>query len=388
MSGYVSTITGPTATLVLPCLNEARTLAGVLDEARRAIAADNRFTWRVVVADNGSVDGSVDIALHQGAQVVHVPAKGYGAALDAGIRAATSEWVAFLDADGTYRPEDAVALVHRAHDEGADLAVGNRLQGKVEKRAMPWLHRHLGTPVLSWLLRRLHRSEVGDCNSGVRAMRRSAYLTWSPRSTGMEFASELLVRAAQARAKTVELPVVLRPSPEGRVPHLRTWRDGMRHLLVLLAMAPGFFWHPGVLLLAASFAVAVPSALEGPVAVRPGVEVFGPHSQGVAILAGWMGAVLFHLGLVAMTGRPPSGRPRLARLLTTLPEDVLFWGLVLLGGGLLAGVVHLVRAWTAVEFSHIDFLKFTLALIYFTTIPGTVLVGLFHAHLQRRVGPL
>ncbi len=388
MSGYVSTVSRPTATIVLPCLNEARTLAAVLGEVRQAIASDTRFTWRVLVADNGSTDASVDIALHQGAQVIHVATKGYGAALDAGIRAASSEWVAFLDADGTYSPEDAVALVHLAHDEAADLAVGNRLQGTVEKGAMPWLHRHVGTPVLSWFLRRLHGSAVGDCNSGVRAMRRSAYLSWAPRSSGMEFASEMLVKAAQASAVTVESPAALRPSPKGRVPHLKTWRDGMRHLLVLLAMAPGLFWHPGVVLLAASLLVALPGALRGPVAVSPTVEVLGPHSQGVAILVGWLGAVLFHLGLVAMNGRPPSARPRLARLLTTLPEDLLFWGLVIIGGGLVAGVGHMLRAWSDVAFSHLDFLRFTLALIYFTTIPGTVLAGLFHAHLQRRVGPV
>jgi hypothetical protein len=387
LSGYVSTISRPTATLVLPCLNEGRTLSAVLDEARAAIAADARFTWRVVVADNGSTDDSVDVALHSGAQVVHVPVRGYGAALDAGIRAATTEWVAFHDADGTYRPDDAVLLVHLAHDEGADLAVGNRFLGPLEKGAMPWLHRHVGTPVLSWLLRRLHRSAIGDCNSGVRVVRRSAYLGWAPRSSGMEFASELLVRAAQAGAKTVEAPATLRPSPKGRVPHLRTWRDGMRHLLVLLALAPGLFWHPGVLLLATSLALSLPAALRGLTTLPSGIELFGPHTQAVGILLGWLGAILFHLGLVAMSGRPASRQPRLARRLTEMPEDVLFWLLVLLGGGLVGGVARVAWVWSSVHFSHLDFLRFTLALVYFTTIPGTVLVGLFHAHLQRRVAP-
>ncbi|MFM2151711.1 MAG: hypothetical protein RL199_146 [Pseudomonadota bacterium] len=376
----------PTATLIVPCLNEAATLGAVLEEARAAIEGDDRFDWTVLVADNGSTDGSPDIAAAHGAAVVAVAERGYGAALDGGIRAATSEWVAYLDADGTYRPADAVRLVHLGAACGAGFAVGNRLRGAIAPGAMPPLHRYLGTPVLTWLLRRLHGSPLGDCNSGIRAVSRSAYIGWRLRSTGMEFASEMLVRASRAGTKTVETPVSLSPSPPGRVPHLRSWRDGMRHLLVLLAMAPGLFWHTGVVLLSGSLAFALPAAAVGMVRLPNGVEVLGPHSQSLALLFGWLGAAFVHLGLVAMDGEPPERRPAFARWLSTLSEGTLFWMLVSLGGGMFAGALSVGGAWISVSFAHLSFQRFTLALLYFTIVPGTLLLGLFHAHLQRRIG--
>ena len=191
----------------------------------------------VLVADNGSTDGSREIARSQGARVIDVPVKGYGNALIAGINAAKGEFVIMGDADDSYDFSDLDAFV-AALRSGSDLVMGNRFKGSIEPGAMPPLHRYLGNPVLSFIGRLRYQSDVGDFHCGLRGFRRRAIQVLGLESGGMEFASEMVVKAELGSLEVVEVPITLRKDGRSRRPHLRTWRDGWRHLRFLLVSNP------------------------------------------------------------------------------------------------------------------------------------------------------
>lgn len=233
--------------VVLPCLNEAETLAAVMTNAGRGLAATTE-SGEIVVADNGSTDGSQHIALEGGARVIEVPVRGYGAALQAGIASARGEFIVMGDADDSYALEDLDHFIAELRD-GADLVMGNRFRGGIEPGAMPWLHRHLGNPVLSYLGRLFFKVPISDFHCGLRAFRRDRIVGLGLRTQGMEFASEMVVRAALNNLDIREVPTILRPDGRSRAPHLRTWRDGWRHLKFLLALSPRWMlFYPGLLL--------------------------------------------------------------------------------------------------------------------------------------------
>lgn len=217
--------------IVFPCLNEARTLAACI-RAARAACDQAGITAEIIVADNGSDDGSDRIAAAEGARVVPVSRRGYGAALHAGILAAKGEWVGFCDSDGSYPTEFFPDMVKIIRQSGADLLLADRLHAKMEKQAMPFLNRYLGTPFLTLLIRCLYSLPVVDCNSGMRVLRREKYAALGLRSPGMAYASEMLCRAAQQKWKYAECVLPLfRKDGRGRPPHLRRWRDGLSHFI-------------------------------------------------------------------------------------------------------------------------------------------------------------
>jgi glycosyltransferase involved in cell wall biosynthesis len=222
--------------IVMPCLNEAETLAGCITDARSFLRRSG-IQGEIIVADNGSTDGSRTIAAADGVRVVEVGARGYGAALRGGIAAAGGRFVIIGDADNSYDFTNLMPFVEELR-AGADLVVGNRFRGGIEAGAMPFLHRYLGNPVLSFLGRRLYRTRVGDFHCGLRGFQRQRILELGLRAKGMEFASELIVRSALAAHSIVEVPTVLRRDGRSRRPHLRTWRDGARHLRLLLTHSP------------------------------------------------------------------------------------------------------------------------------------------------------
>ncbi|WP_334190387.1 glycosyltransferase family 2 protein [Noviherbaspirillum sp.] len=237
----------PELTILMPCLNEAKTVGGCVSEAI-AFLANHRIDGEVVVADNGSTDDSVALACAAGARVVHVSDKGYGAALLAGIHAARGRIVIMADSDGSYDFSRLFPFVDRLR-AGAALVMGNRFRGGIEVGAMPLLHRYLGNPVLSFIGRHFFRLRIGDFHCGLRGFHRQTMQDLGLVTPGMEFASEMIAKAALAGLRIEEVPTVLRPDGRGRPSHLRTWRDGWRHLRFLLLFCPRWlFLYPGIVL--------------------------------------------------------------------------------------------------------------------------------------------
>jgi glycosyltransferase involved in cell wall biosynthesis len=223
--------------IVIPCLNEARTLGACIARAIGALEQCGLDDWEVLVADNGSTDGSIEIARLAGARVVEVPVRGYGAALHQGILAAKFPWVLFADADESYDFGELVNFIP-ALRAGADLVVGNRFAGGIAPGAMPFLHRYLGTPVLSFIGRKSFGVKLGDFNCGMRAITQKAYHQLDMRAPGMEFASEMIAKAGLHGMQIAEVPIHLHRDNRDRKPHLRTWSDGWKHLRLMLLLSP------------------------------------------------------------------------------------------------------------------------------------------------------
>lgn len=234
-------------TILMPCLNEAETLAVCVDKARGFLERSG-VKGEVLIADNGSTDGSQAIAEAHGARVVPVPARGYGAALIGGIAAARSRFIVMGDADDSYDFENLGPMIEKLR-AGADLVMGNRFKGGIAPGAMPPLHKYLGNPVLSFIGRLFYKIPVGDFHCGLRGFSRESILNLKLSSTGMEFASEMVVKAALHRLRIEEVPTTLKPDGRSRPPHLKTWRDGWRHLRFLLLHSPKWlFAYPGAIL--------------------------------------------------------------------------------------------------------------------------------------------
>jgi glycosyltransferase involved in cell wall biosynthesis len=231
--------------VVMPCLNEAETLGICIGKAQRALREAN-VAGEIVVADNGSSDGSVEIAERLGARVVHVKARGYGNALMGGIAAASGKYIVMGDADDSYNFGHVLRFLEPLR-KGADLVMGNRFRGGIQKAAMPPLHRYFGNPALTWLGRLFFRSPVGDFYCGLRGFRKDAYERLGLRTTGMEFATEMIVKATLLKLQIAEVPTTLSPDGRSRPPHLRTWRDGWRTLRFFLLYSPRWlFLYPGL----------------------------------------------------------------------------------------------------------------------------------------------
>ena len=228
----------PLLSFVIPCLNEALCLEAVINDCHRGGEATGD-SYEIVVADNGSSDDSQAIAARCGARVLHVAERGYGAALRAGIQAAEGDYVLMGDADGTYNFVDAPLFLAQLQ-LGHDLVMGNRFRGTIEPGSMPFLHQWLGNPVLSGLGRLLFGITIGDFHCGLRAFRRSQILSLDLRCDGMEFASEMVIKASLRDLRLKEVPTTLRPDHPERKPHLRTWRDGWRHLKFMLSFSPKY----------------------------------------------------------------------------------------------------------------------------------------------------
>ena len=236
-------------TILMPCLDEAATVGTCVAKARGFLQR-TRIDGEVLVADNGSSDDSRTLAQRAGARVIEVPQRGYGAALAAGIAAARGRFVIMGDADDSYDFDRLEAFVEMLR-QGHPLVMGNRFKGGIQPGAMPALHRYIGNPVLSFIGRLLFRARVGDFHCGLRGFDRAAVMSLDLRTRGMEFASEVVVKAALAGWRIAEVPTRLRPDSRGRASHLNSWRDGWRHLRFLLLFSPRWlFLYPGVALLA------------------------------------------------------------------------------------------------------------------------------------------
>ena len=234
--------------VVIPCLNEAKSLGFCIEKALGAFRSAS-LQGEVVVADNGSTDGSIQIAESLGARVVHVKERGYGSALKAGIAAARGKYVVMGDADDSYDFGEVPQFVAKLR-EGSELVMGNRFRGGIKAGAMPPLHKHFGNPGLTALLNLLFRANIGDSYCGLRGFTRELYERIDVRSSGMEFALEMVIKSAQIGARIAEIPIILWPDKRGRPPHLRSFRDGWRSLRFMLMYAPNWLYLlPGTLFL-------------------------------------------------------------------------------------------------------------------------------------------
>lgn len=333
--------------IVIPCLNEEQTLPIALDLARQALALAG-VSGEIVVADNGSTDRSREIALAAGARVVPVEHRGYGHALIAGFKAARGTYLIMGDADGTYDFREAIPFLDDLR-AGSDLVIGSRLRGTIAPGAMPFLHRYLGTPVLTRLIRTFFGVRITDCNCGMRAIKKSAFEWLAPVAGGMEFAGEMVIKAGLYGLKVTERPCSLAKDTRNRAPHLKTWRDGWRHLRFILLFAPHVvFQIPGWTMFLAGLAV---TALIVPGQIQIAGRTFDYHylfySIPLMILgyqALWFDKIEEYY--VHFAGYLPRDKRRAARI-REFPLDR--W---LIGGGLLlvAGISvlgYMLSSWVA-----------------------------------------
>jgi len=318
----------------MPCLNEAATVERCVGKARGFLERA-RIEGEVLIADNGSDDGSQKLAEEAGARVIEVPRRGYGAALAGGIAAARGRSIIMGDADDSYdftQLDDFVAKLR----EGYPLVMGNRFRGGIEKDAMPWLHRYLGNPVLSFIGRLFFGARVGDFHCGLRGFDREAVRSLNLRTTGMEFASELVVKASLAGWRIAEVPTTLRPDGRGRPPHLRSWRDGWRHLRFLLLFSPRWlFFYPGLALLAIGIALTTALYFTPLRFMGAGLDI---HSMLYASAAALLGMQLCLFALFARVSAQNAGllprRASLERFLRALTlERGLLIGLAIAAAG-------------------------------------------------------
>ncbi|HYP25655.1 MAG TPA: glycosyltransferase family 2 protein [Blastocatellia bacterium] len=275
----------------MPCLNEAETLEACIKKAFGALRSNN-ISGEVIVADNGSTDGSQRLAAEMGARVVSVESRGYGSALMGGILSARGKYVLMGDADESYDFGEIGPFVEKLR-AGYELVMGNRFKGGIKPGAMPNLHRYLGNPVLTGIGRLFFRSPCGDFHCGMRAFDKEAILRLDLKTTGMEFASEMVVKATLHKLRVSEVPTTLSPDGRSRPPHLRSWRDGWRHLRFLLLFSPRWlFLLPGILLMLTGL---ITGALLLPGPVHVGGIGFDVHTLLYSAVATFIGfqAILF-----------------------------------------------------------------------------------------------
>jgi glycosyltransferase involved in cell wall biosynthesis len=353
--------------VVMPCLDERATVGTCVKKALDAMERHG-IRGEVIVADNGSTDGSQQIAKDHGARVVPIETRGYGSALRGGIAAAQGRFVLMGDADDSYDFTQVHMFVDKLR-EGYDLVMGNRFQGGILPGAMPPLHRYLGNPVLTWIGRLFFNCPVGDFHCGLRAFRRDAIEGLGLRTQGMEFATEMVVKATAFRLRVTEIPTTLSPDGRDRAPHLRTWRDGWRHLRFLLLYSPRWlFLYPGIALFVLGTVISA-LLIPGPVVIgNVGFDINTLLFAAMSILIGFQSVVFatFTKIFAISEGLLPED-PRLSRLFRYVTLEVgLVLGVLLVLAGTGAWALGL-EYWRSHNFGPLDPEK-TLRIV----IPGVV----------------
>ena len=341
--------------IVMPCLNEAETVATCVSKAVRFIERSG-IDGEVVVADNGSTDGSRQLAADAGARVVPVAERGYGSALIGGIAAARGEYVIMGDADDSYDFTSLMPFVTELRN-GADLVMGNRFQGGIDPGAMPPLHRYLGNPVLSFTGRLFFRSQIGDFHCGLRGFRRDSVLDLRLHAAGMEFASEMVVKATLARQKIAEVPTRLAKDGRSRPPHLRTWRDGWRHLRFLLMYSPRWlFFIPGAAMLLLGLIIGGATAT-GPITIGDVTfDVDTLVAAGGMVIIGFQAVLFWLFTRVYATSEgflPESPRAEIVLARLSLERVLILGGVIGLAG--LAGLIFSLTSWQASGFGELNY---------------------------------
>ena len=338
----------------MPCLNEAETLAFCINKANTWISQSG-IEAEVLIADNGSTDGSQAIAESLGARVVSVEQKGYGSALFHGCLAASGEWIIMGDSDGSYDFSNLDSYVNKLQD-GYELVMGNRFLGGIEPGAMPWKNRYIGNPILSWVGRFLFKCPAKDFHCGLRGFTKDAFLRMDLRTTGMEFASEMVIKANLFGMRIAEVPTTLSKDGRSRLPHLNPWRDGWRHLRFMMLFSPRWlFLIPGSILFLSSF-ISYLALLAGP--VKLGAVTFDVHTLFFAEAGVVLGIISVALGVVIRMVGIREGLLKEHLLLEKLRASPVlevggFIGVLMMILGVFFGFEALM-AWGAVEFGALD----------------------------------
>ena len=367
--------------IVMPCLNEIQSLEHCLANARDALDRIERIhglSGEIVIADNGSTDGSQELATRLGARVIDVSRRGYGAALIGGFDGAHGRFLVMGDCDGSYDFIDAVRMIGRLLD-GADLCMGSRFKGGIKPGAMPWKNRYIGNPALTGILNLFFRAGVDDAHCGLRAIRREAYHALALESTGMEFASEMVIKASLKGMRIDEVPATLSPDLRDRAPHLRPWRDGWRHLRYLFMLSPTWaFGVPAALLMGGGLLILAIAALHA-LGLIHGEARFGVSWTILAtfmVTTGHFAAIMAlatHLHGVSAGYRPL--KPVLRRLenVLTLETAVISGGAMMLTSAL--SLIAVAVWWGAHDFAALP-----------TTLPLLAAIGLGVIGLQTALG--
>lgn len=366
---------------VFPCLNEEETIGHCITALRDSLK-NASLEYEIIVADNGSTDKSAEIARALGALVIPVLEKGYGAAIKGGFSVAKGKYVIFADADGSYRLEDTLELYEAAVKGDADMTIASRLNGTIEEGAMPFLHRYLGTPVLTLLINIFFGGKLSDCNSGFRCVRKASYVKWDIRANGMEFASELLIKALKNKSAIEEIKSGLRKDLRSRPPHLKTWRDGMRHLLFILSEKPQIMEYPGLFLIVVTSILQIAALLTGPSSFFK-LNVFDYHSHALLLLGGCIGAQLYLLGssiYLVGTDKPLS----LTKRLINMDEAQLFFILISNFTVCAAVICWVLFIWIERNFGNLDLINPFLVILHFICVVGFMSIGLLGLHIFKK----
>ena len=341
--------------IVMPCLNEAETLSICIQKAQQSLLKHD-VRGEILVADNGSTDGSQEIARKMGARLIEVPDKGYGSALRGGVAAARGEYIIMGDADDSYNFSELSPFIQKLR-EGYDLVMGNRFEGTIKPGAMPALHKYVGNPVLTGIGRLLFSSQTGDFHCGLRAFRKDALEKLNLRTTGMEFASEMVVKATLHRMRVAEVPITLYPDGRSRPPHLRSWHDGWRHLRFMFLYSPRWlFLYPGLMLMIIGAMISV-WLLPGPKTI--GTVTFDVNTLlygGLAIIIGFeaINFAVFTKVFAISEGLLPED-PRLNKVFHFIKlETGLIVGIVLVLAGLI-GSIYVLDIWKTRSFGPLEY---------------------------------
>jgi len=357
--------------IVMPCLNEAETLQTCISKAQ-AYLRDNDVAGEIIIADNGSTDGSQDIALSLNAKVIDVKTKGYGAALTGGIQAARGKYAIMGDADDSYDFNSLNPFLDKLR-QGYDLVMGNRFKGGINPGAMPPLHKYLGNPVLTGIGRILFKSPSGDFHCGLRGFKVESIRKLDLKTTGMEFASEMVVKSTLHRLKIAEVPTTLSPDGRNRPPHLRSWRDGWRHLRFMLLYSPKWlFFFPGLALIIVGLTAGI-WLLPGPRTIgRVSLDVHTLMYAGAAILIGFQSVVFaVFTKIFAITEGLLPEDPRLNKVFDYITLEVgLAIGFAMFFMGL-GGSVYALMYWDYHQFGPLEVSK-TMRIV----IPSVTLLSL------------
>lgn len=378
-------------TIVMPCLNETISLPHCIANAKDALAQiEERFglAGEIVIADNGSTDGSQALAESLGARVVPVARRGYGAALIGGCTAAYGDYILMGDCDGSYNFTEGVAMIGKLI-EGHDLCMGSRFDGGIAPGAMPWKNRHIGNPALTGILNLFFRSGINDAHCGLRAIRKEAFDDLGLAGEGMEFASEMVIKASLKKMKMVQVPATLSVDLRDRAPHLRPWRDGWRHLRYLLMLSPTWVFGVPAMLAVGSGTLILLVALAHLLGIASGEPLFGASwtiAAGFMVSVGHLAAIMalathFH----GVNRGYRSLRPAIRRYADWLTlETMLIAGALLLLGSA-GGIAALVYYWSQTGFNALasvlpTVLALTGATVAIQTILGGFLLAIINGH--------